>query len=158
MEEVKYPLVPLPPVEGDAVEPTKVAEADRVNSALRRERAGLCQNFTHTEHAGSSFRDYYTQLHETLLAQGQTGKVGVGGESRKFQVVSSFFEMMLELRQRKREFVVVFRTFGTDLEVCMCVQATTKQNPRKWPSLTLCPCVSAACVAGCGPSRVQCFL
>ena len=126
MEEVLYPLARLPAVEGPEKRPTEVIEVDRSNNVLRRERADLCQNFTEAYNPGREFREHYTQLHETLLEMSPATGVSGGG---KFQVLRSFFAMMLELRRREREFVIVFRTFGTDLEVS--ADGTSGNTPPK---------------------------
>ena len=72
--------------------------------AFKDARQALKRTFTDPGQPGAMFRSIYDRLVSTLEPC-----------SGRHQVLHSFFNLLLHLKAAKREFAIVFRSFGTDL-------------------------------------------
>ncbi|KAL6060369.1 GST N-terminal domain-containing protein [Balamuthia mandrillaris] len=95
-------LHPFPEeVEGESAE----ERAARVRE-LKRKRHDLTRKFTLEGSPGQAFRKYYDNLFQSLAAE----------EGKQHYIIPAFFELILHLVMLKQPFLIVFRSFGTDLE------------------------------------------
>lgn len=83
------------------------------------ERVRLVACFTEPGQPGARLRGDWERLSDLLRipasVRGTPAAAACGLTGESLLLLPSFFEMVLELRRRRRSFTIVFRTFGTDL-------------------------------------------
>ena len=94
---------PLPEDSGEEI--GKEEKEKRIREVKRR-RHLLTGNFTADF---PQFKEHFQELHKNLFYENEKG------EKMQFFVLPSFFHLLIDLMDRKIDFVVVFRTFGEDL-------------------------------------------
>ncbi|BDA47562.1 hypothetical protein COCOBI_10-4100 [Coccomyxa sp. Obi] len=97
-------------------------EAQRYNSHAKHERQSYKRKFTEPGQPGEMFRGVYTQLREALALPCETkGAVESDSKSQYLfgggarHILPSFFNLLKHLHAQKRDFSIIFRTFGADI-------------------------------------------
>eukprot|EP00040_Diaphanoeca_grandis_P033491 m.205370 g.205370 ORF g.205370 m.205370 type:complete len:394 (+) comp32913_c0_seq1:221-1402(+) len=97
-----------------------VTFADAVEHLPRSERKRFKKQFTNPGQPGEQYFAYLKQLDdalqlpEHLVQRARDASIEKLSHGRFF-ILPSFFTLILDLEQKKRDFAIVFRTFGTDI-------------------------------------------
>eukprot|EP00941_MAST-03F_sp_MAST-3F-sp1_P002922 g2922.t1 len=84
----------------------------------KKNRHFFKNNFTESNHAGAKFRENYEELMAIMKAK-ERPPLPHSTDSPYHFILPSFFNLVTTLHQNGRDFGIVFRTFGIDLEeVC----------------------------------------
>lgn len=116
------------------------SERQAVLREVKRRRHQRVNKFTHPGEPGEKFGHFYSQLENALRVE-CLDAVSPCTERPFHYVLPSFFKLLSTLHDRKRDFVIVFRSFGTDIP--RVTEAVTQYcqgnfqhlNPCKLPSL-----------------------